>query len=257
MNFHLKTIIKNNVNAFEQCAKDNIWFTIFVTIFSLIGIIVTVFKPDIYIIIYSHVCISAFIIILIIIFFICLFHKWKSNHFFLTTVEKICILVITGSEDNSLFVPMENILLPSEDYMLFTLKLTFDETVQRELKDNKKEYTIIFEKPDSLEIKYQPINKDRYEIKNEGLEDNRYCMVRKYRTTDKDSLLFKLESDHEEDAKLKFHFGIGDCSDNIENIISDKSPLLIEKISFEEIEIENNNCITIDKRITGINDSEY
>lgn len=244
MGFYIgKKSFTNLYTAFEEYCKEKILFGISLTIFSLIISIIPLIIPEVSILLNKHL--FWIIIIILLMIFLCRFYNWKQNNFFTTNVSMESMLIIDGKNDNKLTFNIAQLVVPSEDTLFLKLKLEFDEDVQRELQGNY--YTLIFSKPIFLEMTCRnPQNE--YETLCDGINKEYYVLKFKYNNNTVNNYHFNLEASSDVYGHLKLYLLIGDNKSKFEDIIKKKSPLWKENILVEDINIDSNDCIIIDKR---------
>ena len=155
------------------------------------------------------------------------------------------MIIINGKNNNFLSLEVFHLIVPSDDSLLLTLKLSFDEEMQKELSDNS--YTLFFTKPQFLEMRCKN-PKNEYDELCDGINTGYYGLKFKYNNNSTNTYLFKLEASSEVHGNLRLFFVIGDENSNFKEIINKQSPLWEEKICAKDLEIDSNNCIIIDKR---------
>ena len=157
-------------------------------------------------------------------------------------------IIIGGENDNHLSFNISKLIVPSEDALLLTLKLEFDEVIKSSLL-KKNFYTLIFKKPNDLEINFKNNTKIQYAIADDGLESPFYCIIVENKNNSIDNLLFELQAGNEMKGNLEIYFLIGNFEEDFKEKISKKSPVFNERVCSREIEIDGGGCIIIDRRV--------
>lgn len=240
-----KKSFKNLYSAFEKYCKEKILFGIVLTISSLIIAFIPILFPEISHFLNKHIVSIIVLIGIIVAIFIYRFITWKQNNFFTTEASMKAMIIINGKNDNKLTLEVFHLIVPSDDSLLLTLKLTFDEEMQKELIENT--YTLFFTKPQFLEMSCKN-PKNEYTELYDGINKYYYGLSFKYNYNVTNTYLFKLEASSEVHGYLKLYFVVGDKNSNFKEIINKQSPLWEQKIRAENLEIDSNNCIIIDKR---------
>lgn len=194
--------------------------------------------------------ITNFIILLIflVIGVIIHFYLWKKDKFNSLTINFDSLILIEGKNDNHLSFNISELIIPSEDSLLLTLKLEFDEIIKSNL-FKKSHYTLIFKKPHDLEINFKNNTKIKYTIADEGLESPFYCIIVENKNNSIDNLLFELQAGNEMKGNLEIYFLIGNFEKDFKEKISKKSPVFNEIVCSRDIEIDDGGCIIIDRRV--------
>lgn len=187
-------------------------------------------------------------ICIIIIFAITVVHYffWYKHNFNKVTIDAESYLLIEGREDNHLSIEISKLIVPSEDILLLNLNLKFSEFIKEELIENS--YTLIFKKPEDLEVKLMKNVKIISEIINDGLNNAFYCINLNYRNNKIDRLLFELQADESTIGDLEIYFFSGKINKDFEKNTAKKSPIFNEEIYSKNVKISQGNCIIIDKR---------
>ena len=246
MGFHItKKTFADLYHAFDKYCKERTLFGILLTIISCIISLITFIIPEVSLLLHEYLFWILIFLFILLAIFLYHFYTWKQNNFFTTNVSMESMLIIDGKDDNKLTFNISHLIVPSEDTLFLTLKLEFDEDVQRELKGNC--YFLIFSKPDFLEMSCRN-SQYEYETLCDGINKEYYALKFKYNNNTVNSYRFNLEASSDVHGHLKLYFLIGEVESNFEDITIKKSSLWEEDILVEDINIDSNDCIVIDKR---------
>ncbi len=240
------TRIFYSIKLFFSSIKEYLEYIINgITVFSSVFAIIIFLIPELHNVLLSNL----FILIgfcLIICAILCLHYiHWWNNHFSKISITFDAFFMICGENDNHLIMSVPKLIIPLENDLFFTLKLKFSEFIQSKLFNSF--YYLLFKKPYDLEVTYIHSQKAKYDIIEDGIDSPFYCIKLYYKNNHIDELLFKLQAEENIKGKLELYFLIDSFDDDFDRITSKKSPSLIEEIYLEEINIENDNKITISK----------
>lgn len=212
----------------------------------IIGSAISLLSPEIRNFVWNNLLISILVVVLFFSALYYFFKRWKNNNYLNIEKKQKYSLIIKGENDNILSIPLPNILLTPEDITSFELCLKFPKGVREKL-NSEKFFTLIFDKPPSLNLIYKPTKgKKLPEIVKNGADDTIYCGIFHYgRNIKKLTLLFELDSDPEEETEFKLYFEYGDKREKIDKIIDKKKPILESDILYDAPAITPHNCVMI------------
>lgn len=229
--------------AFKNYCHDHINdITIFSVLFGLIAALFPVYK-----FFESNLYLLVIIILILIILILVHYHYWKRDNFFTIKINFDALLLIEGRNDTHLSIDISKFIVPSEDMLMLTITLEFDEYVKSDLLKHSY-YTLIFKKPNNLEIKAMNNPKFNPVVVADGFDDSFYCIIVYYKNNSIDKFLFELQADENTNGELEIYFQVGEVDTNFNKVTSKKSPILFEEIYSRDINIDNECIIIIDKR---------
>ena len=218
----IQTVVHNNVDAIIKWHDDHSF------IGTIIGI-VSIVAPTIISVIGNLPIWQGILIFLIIcIAFLIYFFNWKKNNFYLTKLDTDHLLIIERPTEY-LFIELNQIIIPEDDVLRLTMNLQFDQYLKKELESQGK-YVLVFKKPKNLDISYHKSEKTKFKILNEGVSDTIYAICFDFENNDVDEHQFDLEADNKTNGDLEIYLINENELNDIEDIISKKSPINIEKI---------------------------
>jgi hypothetical protein len=217
-----QTILHNNIDAINQWHDDH------AIIGTLIGIFSIVAPTIISILAKLPIWQSILLFLGIAVAFLIYFFDWKKNNFYLTKLGTQHLLIIKRPAEH-LFIELDQIIIPEDDVLRLTMNLNFDQFLKKELESQGK-YVLVFKKPKNLDITYLKTEKTKYKIINEGISDTLYSICFDFGNNDVDEHQFDLEADIKTNGDLEIYLISEKELENIEDIISKKSPITTEKI---------------------------
>ena len=238
-------IILNYIKIYFKAINDYCTFySHAIAVISVVIAIIGLYSPINNFIVSNFFCLLIFLILFVAIHFF----NWKNNNFNSLNFDFDSSIIIGGENDNHLSFNISKLIVPSEDALLLTLKLEFDEVIKSSLL-KKNFYTLIFKKPNDLEINFKNNTKIQYAIADDGLESPFYCIIVENKNNSIDNLLFELQAGNEMKGNLEIYFLIGNFEEDFKEKISKKSPVFNERVCSREIEIDGGGCIIIDRRV--------
>lgn len=218
----IQTIVHNNVDAIIKWHDDHSFIGTITGIFSIVAptIISLMGKLPIWqgILIFLMICIA----------FLIYFLNWKKNNFYLTKLDTNHLLIIDRPTEH-LFIELNRIIIPEDDVLRLTLNLQFDQYLKKEL-ESQGRYILVFKKPKNLDISYRVDEKTKFKLLNEGVSDIIYSICFDFENNDIDIHKFDLEADINTNGDLEVYLINEKELENIDEIISKKSPITTEKI---------------------------
>ena len=222
MNKMIQTIVHNNVDAIIKWHDDHSFIGTIIGIVSIVAptIISVIGNLPIWqgILIFLGICIA----------FLIYFWHWKKTNFYLTKLDTDHLLIIERPTEH-LFIELNRIIIPEDDVLRLTMNLQFDQYLKKELESQGK-YVLVFKKPKNLDISYRRTEKTKFKILNEGVSDTIYAICFDFENNDIDKHKFDLEADIKTNGDLEVYLISEKELDNIDDIISKKSPINTEKI---------------------------
>ncbi|WP_296847994.1 hypothetical protein [uncultured Methanobrevibacter sp.] len=238
-------IIYNPINIYFNALRkyyNDRGFNGILTISSVIIAILAWAFPDFF----KEICLLFIVLIVVLVIIVGFdFHYWKKNNFSTVDISYETTLLIGGEDDNYLTMDICNFAIPSEDSLIFNLTLNFDIFLKDEIRKNSY-YTLIFEKPDDLEIKMKPSKLNPHII--EKYNYSYYTVIVPNNNHDKDNFSFNLEADENTNGDLKIFFIVGKICDNNYEVVSNRADVFSKKVFSKDIQIAKGGYITIDRR---------
>ena len=239
-------IIIKNFNYFKKSfSKYYKYYSVEIGIISIfLAVLFALF--DVRYFAYNNIILTIIITLFIFIALFIHYYIWRINNFFPIKISLSSFLLITGENDNYLSMDISKLVVPSEDYLLMELHCKFSEFMRDEL-NKSKNYTILFKKPNDLEIKLKKYDEKNVTIKDDGLNSPFYCINFKYKNTSKVQHLFELQADSSAEGSLEIYFHSDVIREKYNNFTSKKDTVYSEDLHLRDIEINKDNVITIDR----------
>lgn len=218
----IQTVLQNNMAAFIKWHDDH------AIIGTLIGIFSIIAPTIISIMVNLPLWQSILLFLGIITCFLIYFFDWKKNNFHLTELKTGHLLIIQRPTEH-LFMELNRIIIPEDDVLRLTITLKFDQFLKEELESQGK-YVLVFKKPKNLDVTYLKTEKTKFKVVNDGISDCVYSICFDFENNDIDEHQFDLEADIKTNGDLEIYLIREYELENVNGIISKKSPINSEKI---------------------------